>query len=85
MLKGFLTNPGVFIEAILDWDINKFRILVTRLSENAICNPIAEHLFDLGMEIIPKYQNHSDSVTLKIPTLPELLKQLLESWYVSLY
>jgi hypothetical protein len=56
-------------------------ILVTSLCENAIGNPIAHHLLDLGCEIIV---NNGDLPT-DLPTFPELLKQLLESWYVSLY
>jgi hypothetical protein len=81
VLKGFLTNPGVFIEAIHDCNFNKFMILVTSLCENAIGNPIAHHLLDLGWKIIV---NNGDLPT-DLPTLPKLLKQLLESWYVSLY
>jgi hypothetical protein len=95
-LKGFLTSPGVFIKALEDVDL-AYTMLERRLEENAIAHPIAEHLLNLGAEILSKYQRGirigmsifpdsdvSDLYPFDIPTLSTVMIHLLKSWYVSM-
>jgi hypothetical protein len=78
-LKGFLTSPGVFIKALDDGE-EAYNMLEWRLEENVIAHPIAEHLLNLGADILSKY-NPSSFV---IPTLSNVMIHLLKSWYVSM-
>jgi hypothetical protein len=85
-LKGFLTSPEVFIKALDDVD-QAYTKLESILKENVTAHPIAEHLLNLGADILSKYRSGLRSGTalivscaIDIPTLSNVMKHLLESW-----